>query len=1025
MRWPLLTAFASLALPVGVRADGPSAAAPPAPANPLDAAFGRTVQPFVQTYCASCHGSEKPKGDLDLSPYTSVAAVTGDPKRWELVLERLKAGDMPPAKAKHQPSADERRAVVDWIEGVREREAARTAGDPGPVLSRRLSNAEYDYSVRELTGQDIRPTAEFPVDPANEAGFDNTGESLTMSPALMKKYLEGARHVAEHLVFKPDGLAFAPHPMVADTDRDKYAVRQVVDFYRRQPTDLADYFEAAWRFKHRSALGKPDVTLADVAVAAKVSPKYLATVWHALADEAGEVGPTAAARVLWNELPSPTSGPTPRAGDEPEGLRAGCVRMRDFVVAVRQQLVPEVKNLTAPSLHPGSQPLVLWKDRAMAANRRRYVGGIVDLKPTGLTPGSPAAAAAMVAPKGSTASQAGVDRYAAALAGFCDVFPDAFFVSERARVYLDAKDEAKLTGRLLSAGFHSQMGYFRDDAPLYDLVLDEGGRRELDRLWQELDFIADVPLRQHQGMLWFDRTDSRFMRDAEFDPYRPEDKDAGSEAKVAQVGELYVAKVKRNGASDAAVAAVADHFKRVNENLRRVERLRAEAEPKHLAALTDFVAKAYRRPLSAAERDDLVAFYRSLRDQDGLGHEDAVRDTVVMVLMSPNFCYRVSEPREGGKPATVGGVAVRPLSDRSLAERLSYFLWSSAPDAELLAAAARDELHRPAELAAQARRMLKDPRARGLATEFAANWLDVRRFEEHNSVDRGRFPAFTNDLRQAMFEEPVRFFQDVVANDRSIFDFLYGDHTFVNGVLAKHYGMPEPTAVGGKSAVGSDGWVRVEGAGQYGRGGLLPMAAFLTKNSPGLRTSPVKRGYWVVRRLLGEHIPAPPADVPELPSDEAKLGERTLREALAVHRENKSCAVCHDRFDAIGLVFEGYGPVGDVRAKDFGGRSVETSATFPGGSQGDGLAGLRTYIRQSRQQDFVDNLCRKLLAYGLGRTLLPSDDQTVAAMRDRLAASDYHFGSLVESIVTSPQFLNMRDPTAKVADAKETSGDGR
>jgi hypothetical protein len=328
------------------------------------------------------------------------------------------------------------------------------------------------------------------------------------------------------------------------------------------------------------------------------------------------------------------------------------------------------------------------------------------------------------------------------------------------------------------------------------------------------------------------------------------------------------------------------------------------------------------------------------------------------------------------------------------------------PDDELLNLAARGELRKPQVLAAQARRMLKDDRARGLATEFAGNWLEFRRFEEHNSVDRERFATFTNELRRAMFEEPVRFFADVIRNDGSVLDFVYADHTFVNPALARHYGMPEPRVTTGGGA--DSGWVRVDGASKYGRGGLLPMAAFLTKNSPGLRTSPVKRGYWVTRRILGEHIPPPPADVPELPADEAKLGEMTLRDTLAQHRENKSCAVCHDRFDSIGLAFEGYGAVGELRAKDFGGRPVETSATFPGGSSGAGLDGLRTYIRDHRQQDFVDNVCRKLLAYGLGRTLLPSDDETVAQMRTKLAADGYRFGSLVESIVTSPQFRNVR-----------------
>ncbi len=171
---------------------------------------------------------------------------------------------MPPDEAKRHPTDDERESVIRWIRALRTDLAQRNAGDPGTVLARRLSNAEYNYTIRDLTGVDIRPTQEFPVDPANEAGFDNSGESLAMSPALLKKYLEAARHVADHLVLKPNGFAFATHPVLSETDRDKYCLLRIVDFYKRQPTDLADYFEAAWQFKHRDALGKSDSTLAEI-----------------------------------------------------------------------------------------------------------------------------------------------------------------------------------------------------------------------------------------------------------------------------------------------------------------------------------------------------------------------------------------------------------------------------------------------------------------------------------------------------------------------------------------------------------------------------------------------------------------------------------------------------------------------------------------------------------------------------------------------------------------------------------------
>jgi len=185
------------------------------------------------------------------------------------------------------------------------------------------------------------------------------------------------------------------------------------------------------------------------------------------------------------------------------------------------------------------------------------------------------------------------------------------------------------------------------------------------------------------------------------------------------------------------------------------------------------------------------------------------------------------------------------------------------------------------------------------------------------------------------------------------------------------------------------------------------MSVFLTKNAPGLRTSPVKRGYWVVRRVLGEQIPPPPAMVPELPRDEAKL-DLPLRDLLAKHREDASCAACHARFDSFGLALEGYGPVGEKRTKDLAGRPVDTRASFPGGGEGDGLEGIRNYIREHRQNDFVDNLCRKMLVYALGRSPLLSDEPAIESMRGKLAAGGYRFNVIVESIVTSPQFLNRR-----------------
>ncbi|MBN8733178.1 MAG: DUF1588 domain-containing protein, partial [Acidobacteria bacterium] len=300
--------------------------------------------------------------------------------------------------------------------------------------------------------------------------------------------------------------------------------------------------------------------------------------------------------------------------------------------------------------------------------------------------------------------------------------------------------------------------------------------------------------------------------------------------------------------------------------------------------------------------------------------------------------------------------------------------------------------------------LLAAPRARGLATEFAGNWLDFRRFESHNAVDRARFPSFDNDLRQAMFEEPVRFVEDIIRRNRPILDLLYAKDTFVNAPLAKHYGIPNPPAAGE--------WTHIPDASAYGRGALLPMSVFLTQNAPGLRTSPVKRGYWVVRRVLGEVIPPPPPNVPELPADEAK-SDLPLRDMLAKHRDNPACASCHSRFDSFGLAFEGYGPIGERRANDLAGRPVQTTADFPNGTQGSGYEAVLRYIQQNREREFVDNLCRKLLAFALGRSLILSDEEVLERMKQSLTANGNRFAALVEPIVTSEQFRNRRVASAQ------------
>lgn len=1001
----------------------------------LEKGFSTTVKPYLQAYCVSCHGKVQPQAQFDVSGYNNLAGVVRDYPHWGLLLERLHAGDMPPKGAKQPPVAQTEK-VMAWVRAMRKYEAERAAGDPGLVLARRLSNAEYDYTIRDLTGHNLRPTREFPVDPANQEGFDNSGESLTISPSLMKKYMQAARSVADHVVFKSEGLEFAPHPVLVETDRDKYSILRIVDFYKRQPTDYADYFQAAWRYRHRAALGKPNDTLATVAAASKVSPHYLQLVYATLTEAPDKVGPVAKLQAMWNALPAP--------GADAANVRSGCEAMREYITELRPKVASKFNNLQLPGFSPGGQWNLLWKDRQYAKHRRvlnpepLQVGGepkslAVDPRPQrrprpnnrDQNPGPQFMEKdpELFVP----ANEAERAPYLASFKRFCDVFPDAFYIAERGRMeFYDPNDR----GRLLSAGFHNMMGYFRDDQPLMELILDENGRKELNRLWTDFDMVAQVPERMHLEFIFYERAEAHTITDHKFDFARSEDKDAVSEAKIKRLADVYLGEARKRVNNPAvngpAIAAMEDHFRITNEKIRAIEKIRVAAQPLHVDSLLDFARRSYRRPLTTAEREDLLAFYRKLREKDALSHEDAIRDTVVSILMSPKFLFRVdleaastgttpsgiAAARSGQVRTVVSGKApapaqssdgakVVPLSDYALASRLSYFLWSSAPDDELLAKAAAGELRKPEVLAAQARRMLKDPRVRGLAVEFGANWLDFRRFEEHNGVDRDRFKSFTDELRASMFEEPVRFLMDGFQHDGSLLDMLYGNHTFVNADLAKHYGMTDVK-------VPADEWVRVDNARRYGRGGLLPMGVFLTQNSSGLRTSPVKRGYWVVRKVLGEHIPPPPPTVAELPKDEGQLGDRTLRQVLAKHREDPACAGCHAKFDSYGLVFEGYGPVGDQRTKDLGGKPVDASAPFPGGRDRTGLAGLQEFLKEKRQADFVNNFTRKMLSYALSRGVQASDDPFLDQVRAKMASNGYRLGTLIESIVTSKQFRYRR-----------------
>ena len=1066
-----------------------------------DEAFRDQVLPFVQSYCVNCHNQKTAKAELNLARYTSAASIAQDFRQWEHVQTFLKDEKMPPKEAK-QPTAAERTKFLSAVENLLLQEARKRADDPGAMTPRRLSNAEYNYTIRDLTGVDIRPAASFPIDPASGEGFNNTGEALTMSPSLFKKYYAAAEQVADHTLLTTTGFDFAPYPVVAFADQQKYYEQAIIRFYDKHKINYEAYLTAAWSYRHRPA-AKRDATIESWATENKLSPKYLGSLWNALQDDArSNVFYIGWLRQRWNTLPAPdkttqtaVSQIRTLAGDIQRLSKMLCVPETEAIVSnagngpiqhidrrkktatgrdkfnpnlmnANQRLQWEIKNIAdnspaklvirvsnagsekeegyavlnrpnfsssgsnnynpkddkknislrsllarhapaeAKKLAFGTHPLgqvidadsivlkvpsvieieipkaALKESRSMrfyaeaSLDRERSKAGmariaLLDREPKGedLADG-----VLLINPDHPSAKQ-----FTTSCEAFCKLFPNRFY-------YVDDT-------RGISAGYHLVEGFFRDDKPLCNHVLSGVEKRQLDRLWDELYFATKISEKELRGFVFFERSERNFMKHPDFDSIKEEDPDLGKDENLQRFEKIYL---KRSGVNAIGVE-LANHpihqfFEEIRQGLRRRAEQLKQAEPAYVKDLQAFAQAAYRRPLTTKETKDLLDYYHSVARQGEFGIEQAVRSSITRILVSPFFCYHLELPPPGK--------SIQPLTDLAMASRLSYFLWASAPDKELLDLAIAGKLNNETTLRAQMRRMLKDPKVSGFALEFFGQWLQYRDFLEKEVVNRQLFPDFNDALKQAMFEEPTRFATWLIQNDMPAIDLLHSDVSIVNKRLAQHYGIPF-------SGLEND-WVKVNGMLQQGRGGFLGMAVFLTKNSQPQRTSPVKRGFWVVHKLLGQHIPAPPAVVAPLPAKETDTKGKSIRELLKLHTADANCARCHQQFDPVGLAMEGFDSIGKSRTKDLAGRAIDNVVLLPTGETARGVPEFSKYLAANRKHEFSRTLCRKFLGYALGRSIELSDLALLEKMQAELAKNDYRFTTLFETVVMSPQFRNQR-----------------
>ena len=415
--------------------------------------------------------------------------------------------------------------------------------------------------------------------------------------------------------------------------------------------------------------------------------------------------------------------------------------------------------------------------------------------------------------------------------------------------------------------------------------------------------------------------------------------------------------------------------------------------------LARLARRAYRRPVTGRDVETLLAFHD--RGRQAGGFDSGIQAALERMLVDPEFLFRIERDAAGAAGGRVGDV--------ELASRLSFFLWSSMPDDELLDAAESGRLGEPAVLERQVRRMLADPRSAALVSNFAAQWLQLRRLR-NASPDPTIFPEFDENLRRAMQRETVLFLENQLREDRSVVDLLRADHTFVNERLARHYGMP--------GVYGSH--FRRVAVDDDGRAGLLGQGSILTLTSYPNRTSPVLRGKWVLENMLSAPPPPPPPDVPALEERGGDGQPRSVREQLRLHRRSPACAGCHNAMDPIGFALENFDAIGRWRSVDMTGvleepaagapapgARIDPSGALPGGAAFSGPAGLRALLLE-RQDEFVATVAERLLMYALGRPVEYYDMPTVRRILRGSAAAGNRWSSLILEIVRSAPFQARR-----------------
>ncbi len=838
--------------------------------------YEKDIRPFLDKYCIDCHGPEKQKAKLRFDELDPDLINGSDADMWQETLDLINVSEMPPEESEKQPTAEERRAVVNALTAsLREAmEAQRSTG--GRNLLRRLTAYEYNNTLRDLLGLDLHYAGDLPPEGSAKEGFKNNSSVLGTSALHIEYFERIARQALERIILVPDKM---PTPYFVRVEPEK-----AFESYLKQQAEAekAKAEAAANPDKKQRRTRKPamryNFSEKDFKVAGNIS-RGLFQIDH------GDLAPDGESVVL--------------AGDREQD------KIGDPFALVRK--VGGAKG----DGRSGYQP-----EFRVEMYEVPYDAPVL------------------------------VRIHASAIPGKDETFPRLSFElgSFRGAGTSDQKEAANIeirstepqTYEFVVQGANFPFQSNKPGRPSYFRIYNDYRRGTSDLTYEELPKLKIdwVEIKGNHYESW----------------PTPE----------------------RN-------AILFDSPNRENEAVYVHE------------VLAKFMMRAYRRPVTDAEVERKVALFQKLRPRE-VSFESTIISTLTAVLCSSNFLL-ISEPAEER----------RPLDDYELASRLSYFLWSSMPDEELIALAEKGELKKSEVLLAQVDRMIGDPKSHGFSENFASQWLDlagVRRLAVN--PEYFDFEEKTKDLFE---EESIQFIGHVLRSDLPIDNFIESKFVMLNPDLARHYRIP---------GISGGGFQQVEVDPQHHRGGLLTQASMLFGNSTGSETHPIKRGVWVLERMLDDPPPPPPPNVPDLPEpeavDEAGL---SLKERLIAHADIDSCRDCHRKIDPWGVAFENYNAIGQWRegnsdplVKEEHQRvTIDPSTRLRNGTEIQNLDALKQYILTEKKSQFRKAVVHKVMAYGLGRYLEFSDRSAVDSICDAVEAEGDTFQHTIRQIVISEPFL--------------------